>query len=483
MLHQSRVSGVVARRLPAVGKAVGRQCLAGTNLSEGCWGRAEAGSTADRYPKKGVGRGCPPPPSGKAAATAVRVSTGSGGAPKTDGDDAKMDGTLHHRGTIRGHKRVHRPFCHAVLPSCRTLSSVPTPPAPAIACAGASPAIAGETSLSLSFSTDCRLPPGYSFRWQYVTPAGRAYPIATAGPFPARLRVPAPWPPPPATAVPLTFGVCVQDPSASVVGPMLGNRTAVVHAPACPPAAVCQAAGLWAGPPLHLRCWLCRGAAAPGYVRGHVLPHAHLHDCSAVDVGQLLVLMQTLREAFATEVLDRKEAGLCCALVLAQARVRGTRCAETKDAEALDAARAARPVGRPGAGMHVCRVLCFWCPFVCLWACGRGEAGLIGVFTLKKCAGASSPRVPQLPIVVLRQACSYLINGLFPLRPPTALKDGPAGGLPTAVSAKRRWLSASCWRLMSNVLFISTVHLSAFDLLQTSECISGGLEPSLCVVP
>ena len=61
------------------------------------------------------------------------------------------------------------------------------------------------------------------------------------GPSPARLRVPAPWPPPPATAVPLTFGVCVQDPSASVVGPMLGNRTAVVHAPACPPAA-------WGGP-------------------------------------------------------------------------------------------------------------------------------------------------------------------------------------------------------------------------------------------
>ena len=169
-------------------------------------------------------------------------------------------------------------------------------------------AIAGHTTLSLSLRTDCRLPPGYTFRWQYVGPDAHAYPLAPAARrFEANITFPAPWPPPAFTTAALVFGVCVQDAAGSAVGAMLGNTTATVHAPACPPAPACGSAALWADPPLHLRCWRC-GAPAGPYLRGHALPH--LRACAEVTPGQVLALLQTLRRGFALRMFEQESAGL-----------------------------------------------------------------------------------------------------------------------------------------------------------------------------
>ena len=219
-------------------------------------------------------------------------------------------------------KQPPSPYAHHAF-HCKAPSSVVAAPSsfqppfllPTSSPAGASLAIAGQTPLSLSLTTDCPLPSGYTFRWQFLSPDGHAYPVAAAaGRFLTRLSVPAPWPPPPSTAVALMFGVCVQDPSGSALGPMLGNRTVVVQAPACPSAPVCLSASLFTDPPLHLRCSLCEGVPLQAYLRAHVRPH--LWKCSEVNAGQLLLLLQTLHGAFAMRLFGRVVAGLCCVNVL-----------------------------------------------------------------------------------------------------------------------------------------------------------------------
>ena len=197
---------------------------------------------------------------------------------------------------------VPRPPCaRACL--CALFVGRACPPA-ALPLAGA---ISGQTPLSLSLRTDCQLPPGYDFRWQYVGPAGAVYPLDTAaGAFRATVTVLAPWLLPPTTAAPLIFGVRVQRASGDAVGPMLGNASATVRSPACPPATACETAALWEAPALHLRCWQCAGAP-PGYLRGRVVPA--LRECARATHGQLLAVLQTVLQGVALQLFEPEDAG------------------------------------------------------------------------------------------------------------------------------------------------------------------------------
>ena len=163
---------------------------------------------------------------------------------------------------------------------------------------GEAAVVAGQTALSLSLQTDCRLPRGYAFRWEYVTPGGHAYPLVDSARPRRYLRgVPAPWPLPSVAAATLVLRTRVQDPTGTARGPVLGSAAVAVRASEGPHAAECASASVWQSVALHLRCLGGASATGPGYLWGHVLPA--LETCVHRPVLQRLQVLRALSEGFA----------------------------------------------------------------------------------------------------------------------------------------------------------------------------------------
>ena len=167
--------------------------------------------------------------------------------------------------------------------------------------AGTAAVVAGRTALFLSLRTECRLPPGYTFRWQYETPSGHTHPLGhSASPAGPVVTAVAPWPLPPVTTATLVFGVRVQGPSGTAHGPALGRAAVAVRVPEGSRAAECASASVWQSVARHLHCLGGAAAVTRGYPWAHVVPE--LETCARRPPVQRLQVLSALREGFARNI-------------------------------------------------------------------------------------------------------------------------------------------------------------------------------------
>ena len=165
--------------------------------------------------------------------------------------------------------------------------------------------------LSLSLVTGCNgpLPPGHTYRWQYATAGGYHYPLdPSGGLFRANITVAVPFALNTTDNIAaLVFGVSVHDPRGSTRGSMLGGVPLLVHNPSDLSGRGCREASIWQRPALHLRC---QGPRTQDYLRSHVLPAVQTCGAQHRSLGEVLVLLQTLREGVVLRLLGAVDAGV-----------------------------------------------------------------------------------------------------------------------------------------------------------------------------
>ena len=213
----------------------------------------------------------------------------------------------------------------AVLPVASPALPPPCPPFATVIVTG--PIVAGQ-SMSLSLLTNCELPPGYTFRWDYEGPGGRGFPLPllpSAATFQPNVTARAPWWLPVTNHPTLEFGVRVQNPSGFAEGPLLGRVAVAAAVPSGPLAAQCHAASVRADAAQHLRCARDQPGGTAHYLCAHALPE--VHACGASGPEQLLGLLHTLRGGFVEGLFGPTDAG-------ARAWARGGRSMGSRDCEA-----------------------------------------------------------------------------------------------------------------------------------------------------